>query len=100
MVKDIANEQPTFNFLTLDKANIKDIKFSIASFLTILVIIFHWAWIMKQWLNKPDTNAQTLVIYFASFVGTVVGSITFLVKVVYKIVYAEELQVKTDKKTQ
>lgn len=90
------------SMFALDDKNLKDFKFSCAGFLTLVVIIFHYAWIMKQWLQNPDLSTQRLLAHFALFVGTVIGSITVLLKVVYVSVYADDLkeQVDSEKKEQ
>lgn len=95
-------EDEFLGLFLLDEKNVKDIKFSAAGFATMVVILTHYAWIMRQWVLNPNLPKETLILYFSLFAVTVVASITVLVKKVYPIVYADDLkeQASTEKKEQ
>lgn len=69
--------------------NLKDIKFSFAAFLAILVMIFHYAWIMRQMLRDFDMPSRTMYAHFGVFGITVVSTITVLVKYAYPRIYTQ-----------
>lgn len=93
----------SFNFLELANKNIKDIKISAAGFGVMLLILCHYAWIMRQLILYRDLSYLRLGVYFTALAATVIGSITVLIKVVYPNVYAEELKLEKlekEKKTE
>lgn len=71
--------------------NMKDIKLSLAAFVAIVVMIFHYAYIMKQMITDVEMSSQTMYTHFALFGVTVVVSIAILVKYAYPRIYADNI---------
>lgn len=71
---------------------IKDIKFSFSGFIVLVLILFHYAWIMKKLLINPYIPTQTIVMYFAIFGANVVFLVYVLLYVIYPIVFKEEIE--------
>lgn len=70
---------------------IKDAKFGAVSFIAMVLVIFHYAWIMRQMLlYQPD--GVTLAWYFALFGADCLALGWVVLSKVYPIVYAEEIQ--------
>lgn len=77
--------------------NLKDIKFAGAAFVAIVILIFHYAWIMRQMVMNPQMSTLTLYTYFGMYGVTLVVMVTVLLKYVYPRIYTE---VSEEKKTQ
>lgn len=78
--------------------NLKDIKFAGAAFVAIVVMIFHYAWIVRQMLMDFEMPTRTIYIHFGFFGVTVIACIAVLVKYVYPRIYTQV--VSEEKKTQ
>ncbi|OVF04508.1 hypothetical protein A9F13_27g00528 [Clavispora lusitaniae] len=83
--------------LNLSDENVRDMQFAGASFVVVIIILFHYAWIMRQMVIHRDLSTSTLVTYFGTLGVTSIASITVLVKFVYPKIYKK---VSQDKKTQ
>ncbi|OBA18020.1 hypothetical protein METBIDRAFT_226803 [Metschnikowia bicuspidata var. bicuspidata NRRL YB-4993] len=71
----------------LDDDSLKDLKFCVASFCAIVIIIFNYAYIMRQWVLDPELPMSTLAFYLATLICTMIVSIGFLAKVVHPRIY-------------
>ncbi|EGW32472.1 uncharacterized protein SPAPADRAFT_61541 [Spathaspora passalidarum NRRL Y-27907] len=69
----------------------KDLSFGLVGFLGMCVGIFHYAYIMKEWLMNPYMENTKLAIHFAGFFLHVFVSIYFYLFKYYPVVYAEEI---------
>lgn len=74
-------------FIDIDDLSLKDLKFCVSSFFAIVLIIFHYAWIMRQWVLNPDLPRTTIAFYLATLVVTVVVSFGVLAKIVHPKIY-------------
>lgn len=76
----------------LTAKNIKDGKMSIAGFGTILFLMLHYAWIMRQWVLDPYAPTKTILLRFSIFAVNVVLTLSLLMYYIYPSIYREELE--------
>lgn len=88
------------SFIELDETNIKEFKLCVGTFGLLLLLMFHYAWIMRQWVRSPNMATNLLIFYFSTLALHLVGSGFVLVKVIYKRIYEEDSQARAIKKTQ
>lgn len=86
----LKNDGNSSNFLDFSNKNVQDVTFSLAGFLTILIILTHYAWIMRQLVLYRDISTLKIAIYFLVLALNISGLLYLLVKVIYKKVYGEE----------
>lgn len=78
-------------FIDFNQKSVQDTAFALAGFLTIILILTHYAWIMRQLVVNRDLTTEQIVVYFVLLGFTVVGSLVFLMKVVYKRIYGADI---------
>ncbi|RLV93401.1 hypothetical protein JA1_002499 [Spathaspora sp. JA1] len=69
----------------------KDLTFGLVGFLGMCMGIFHYAYIMKQWLMDPYMSYTKLGVYAVTFIVHVFISIYFYLVKYYPVVYADEI---------
>ncbi|KAK6455519.1 uncharacterized protein RJT20DRAFT_3192 [Scheffersomyces xylosifermentans] len=69
----------------------KDVRFALYSFVVMVIIIFHYAWIMRQLVLNPYLPRLRSLFYFTLFGIDVVIVGYVLLFVLYPQVYAEEI---------
>ncbi|ODV77977.1 uncharacterized protein CANTADRAFT_23088 [Suhomyces tanzawaensis NRRL Y-17324] len=85
----MAKQSPFAQYLT--PKLVKDIKFGIVTFVVMVVLIFHYAWIMRQLVILPELPNSTLGLYFGLFFIDVGVLGYLLLGKYYYHVYAEEI---------
>lgn len=94
---------PPFLSIEMIKENVtpkmvKDIKFATSGSIVMILILFHYAWIMKRLLMNPYLSMSWIIAYFVIFGSNVLFLGYVLLFVLYPIIYKEELkQEKMDK---
>lgn len=88
---------PPFLSIEMIKKNvtpkmIKDIKFAISGSIVMILILFHYAWIMKRLLINPHLSISWIIAYFVIFGADVLSLGYVLLFVLYPIIYNEELE--------
>ena len=71
---------------------IKDIKFAASGSIVMILILFHYAWIMKRLLMNPYLSISWIISYFIIFGVNVLSLGYILLFVLYPIIYKEELE--------
>lgn len=82
------------------EANVKDFKFCAASFVAILIILGHYAFIMRQWVINPQLSYLVLGFHFSLFLVTIAVNFYILGKVIHPKIYSAEDLALAQKKTQ
>lgn len=90
-------KQPAF--IDIDDDSLKDLKFCMASFVAIVIIIFNYAYIMRQWVLNPNLPKSTLALYLVTLVCTILVTFGLLAKVIHPRIYQPQT-VPSDKKNQ
>ncbi|KAM9932240.1 hypothetical protein OXX80_008126 [Metschnikowia pulcherrima] len=90
MAPKAAEQKRSSGFIDLDDSSVKDLKLCIASFFAMVLIIFHYAWIMRQWVLNPDLPKSTLAIYSSTLVCTVVVVFGVIGKVIHPRIYGSK----------
>lgn len=70
---------------------VKDIKFGATAFAVLMLILTHYAWIMRQLIIRPNLTVVKIGSFFVVFMITSCALLYLLMTVVYGKVYAEEL---------
>lgn len=73
---------------------IKDLKFWILCFIGMCFLLFHYAWVVKQWLHNPYQPTYEIVAKFAGFFLVAGGTTYLLFGKVYYIIYDEAIDVE------
>lgn len=71
---------------------IKDLKMGFVGFAVMIIILFHYAWIMKQMLMHRDITKLALIFYFILFGINVFALCYGLLYFAYPYIYKEELE--------
>lgn len=71
---------------------VKDIKFTIFGSIVMILILFHYAWIMKRLLINPYLSMSWIIAYFLIFGSNVLFLGYVLLFVLYPIIYKEEVE--------
>ncbi|CCE87153.1 Piso0_005694 [Millerozyma farinosa CBS 7064] len=69
----------------------QDAFFIIISFIIMVILIFHYAWIMKQLLTREDTSKLKTAQLFVSFFVNAYVLMYILLNIVYPRVYKNSL---------
>lgn len=88
---------PPFLSIEMIKENVtpkmvKDIKFTISGSIVMILILFHYAWIMKRLLMNPYLSMSWIIAYFVIFGSNVLFLGYVLLFVLYPIIYKEEIE--------
>ncbi|CUM51647.1 unnamed protein product [Debaryomyces tyrocola] len=88
---------PSFLSIETIKENVtpkmvKDIKFAVSGSIIMILILFHYAWIMKRLLMNPYLSISWIICYFVIFGANVLSLGYVLLFVLYPIIYKEELE--------
>lgn len=78
--------------------NIKDLKFAVGGFFVLVIILTHYALVMRQLIIYPDMSYTWMGVHFTGLGVTIVTTIWLFIKFVYRKVYAEEIKERTQKK--
>lgn len=79
----------------------KDFKFAAFAFVALVIVLVHYAWIMRQLVISRDISTERLVFYFSLLVLTIAIVLLVLAKVVYPLVYIDgETKEQKEKKEQ
>lgn len=76
----------------LSPKTIKDIKFAMSGSIVMILILFHYAWIMKRLLMNPYLSFWWIITYFIIFGVDVLILGYVLLFVIYPTIYKEEIE--------
>ncbi len=88
---------PPFLSIEMIKENVtpkmvKDIKFAVSGSIVMVLILFHYGWIMKRLLMNPYLSISWIIAYFVIFGANVLSLGYALLFVLYPIIYKDELE--------
>lgn len=84
----------------LNKKLIKDIKFGLAGFVVMILILMHYAWIMRQLILRPNLTMLKIGSFFVVLLITASSLVYVLTTFVYRSVYAEEVALEEKEKAE
>ncbi|CUM46156.1 uncharacterized protein AC631_04593 [Debaryomyces fabryi] len=71
---------------------IKDFKFALSGSIVMILILFHYAWIMKRLIMNRYLSIWWIITYFGIFGANVLTLGYVLLFVLYPIIYKEEIE--------
>ncbi|CAN3475487.1 hypothetical protein DICA0_C10572 [Diutina catenulata] len=84
---------------SLDEDTLKELKLVSCFFAGVLLVLCHYAWVMRQFVVNYTYASEHTLQYWGPFAGTIVLVGVLLVKVAYPLIYKPTVVTKEKKQS-